>query len=450
MELLITNGRVIDPANGIDSNLNILVRDGKIAALTRDIPRGDFTVIDAKNRVVTPGFIDIHMHEAPVCDLGDMESSIFGSMLRMGVTTAVGGNCGDNELPPEEYWNAVSGKLPVNLALMAGHGSARRQAGFRDKYASLSPKNIKEVAKILRTWLDQGCFGISYGIRYIPGINREELMSTARLCKNEKLLISAHVRDDADFIFESLEEFLELGWVYDIPCQVSHIGSMGGYGQMAGVLSMLDEARHKGLDVMADCYPYSAFSTSIGATTYDPGFMERYRCGYDAIILCGGKYDGQHCTEEIFHEMRREAPGTLTVAHVMAPEDVALAMAHPSVMLASDGITEGGSGHPRAAGSFPRLIDRYVRSGVLTLYQAVEKMTHLPARRLGLAHKGNLSIGSDADLVIFDPDTICDKATFAEPSLAPEGIDYVILGGEIACRNGGIVNSTLGKPVRRK
>lgn len=449
MDLLIKNGRVIDPYNKIDSILNILVRDGKIAALTRHIPQGAFTVIDAKNKVVTPGFLDIHMHEAPECDLPDMEASIFGSMLRMGVTTVLGGNCGDNELPPKEYWDAVSGKLPVNLALLAGHSSARRQAGFTDKYASLTTGDIALVAEILDQWLKEGCFGISYGIRYVPGINRQELLETAKLCKEEKLLVAAHVRDDADFIFESIEEFLDLGWTYDIPCQVSHIGSMGGYGQMAGVLSMLDEARLKGLDVMADCYPYSAFSTSIGTTTYDPGFMERYHCGYDAIILCGGKYAGQHCTEEMFHELRREAPGTLTVAHVMAPEDVKMAMAHPAVMLASDGITEGGAGHPRAAGTFPRLIDQYVKTGALSLYQAVEKMTAMPARRLHLQHKGNLSIGSDADIVIFDPDTIRDRATFQEPALAPEGIDYVILDGQIACDHGMIVKNNLGRPIRR-
>lgn len=449
MNLLIKNGRVIDPANKIDSTLNIVIQDGVIRSLTRDIPQGDFTVIDAANKVVTPGFLDIHMHEAPECDLGDMETSIFGSMLRMGVTTVLGGNCGDNELPPKEYWNRVSGCLPVNLALMAGHSSARRAAGFTDKYASLSGEEIGKVAAILQQWLDEGCFGISYGIRYVPGINRQELMDTAKLCQKEKLLVAAHVRDDADYTFESIREFLALGWEYDIPCQVSHIGSMGGYGQMAAVLSMLDEERLKGLDVMADCYPYSAFSTSIGATTYDPGFMERYHCGYDAIILCGGKYAGQHCTEEIFRELRREAPGTLTVAHVMAPEDVRMAMAHPAVMLASDGITEGGAGHPRAAGTFPRLIDQYVKTGALSLYQAVEKMTAMPAERLHLKNKGNLSIGSDGDLVIFDPDTIRDRATFEEPSLAPEGIDYVILAGQVACDHGTIVSSTLGKPVYR-
>ncbi len=449
MDLLIKNGRVIDPANHIDSYLNVVVRDGKIAELTREIPQGDFAVIDAANRVVTPGFLDIHMHEAPVCDLNDMESSIFGSMLRMGVTTVLGGNCGDNELPPTEYFGAVSGKMPVNLALLAGHSSARRQAGFTDKYASLTTEQISKVAEVLEKWLEDGCFGISYGIRYVPGINREELMGTAKLCREEKLLIAAHVRDDADYIFSSIQEFLEMGWEYDLPCQVSHIGSMGGYGQMAHVLAMLDEARVRGLDVMADCYPYNAFSTSIGATTYDPGFMERYRCGYDAIILCGGKYAGQHCTEEMFHELRREAPGTLTVAHVMAPEDVEMAMAHPAVMLASDGITEGGAGHPRAAGTFPRLIHQYVKTGVLSLYQAVEKMTAMPAKRLHLDCKGNLSIGSDGDIVIFDPENIRDCATFQEPSLAPEGIDYVILDGCVACDHGRIIDSTLGKPLYR-
>lgn len=449
MNLLIKNGRVIDPANQVDSLLNVVIQDGKITALTREIPQGDFTVIDATGRVVCPGFLDIHMHEAPEVDLPHIEDSIFGSMLQMGVTTALGGNCGDNELPPREYWEKVSGRLPINLALLAGHSSARRQAGFLDKYAPLTLEQSQSVAEILAQWLDEGCFGISYGIRYVPGITRQELLESARLCQKDNLLIAAHVRDDADYIIPSIEEFLELGWEYHIPCQVSHIGSMGGYGQMSQVLSLLDESRLRGLDVMADCYPYSAFSTSIGATTYDPGFMERYHCGYDAIIVCGGKYDGQHCTEEMFQELRRDAPGTLTVAHVMSPEDVTMALAHPAVMLASDGITEGGAGHPRAAGTFPRLIHQYVKTGALSLYQAIEKMTAMPARRLHLPHKGNLSIGSDADIVIFDPDTIEDRASFQSPMLPPVGIDYVLLGGQIACEKGKIINSTLGQPLRR-
>lgn len=450
MKTWITGGRVIDPRSHIDSKLNVVLEGGKVVALTTDAPDLGARIIHAENRVVCPGFLDIHMHEAPVADLSDIEGSILGNMLRMGVTTALGGNCGENVLPPKEYFQRVEGRLPIYLALLAGHGAAREAAGYTDRYQSLAPEQVHRVADILNAWLEDGCFGISYGIRYYPGTTREELLETAQLCQKEHLLVAAHVRDDADYNFDSITEFLEPGWKYGLKMQVSHLGSMGGYGQMAQVLSMLDAARAGGLDVMSDCYPYDAFSTRIGETTYDPGFLERYHCDYSAIGLCGGTYDGQRCTKEIFDELRKEHPETITVGYVMQPEDVRMAMAHPAVMLCSDGLMEAHEGHPRAAGTFPRLIAQYVRTGTLSLYNAIEKMTSMPAQRIGLSQKGSLAPGCDADVVIFDPDTIEDRATFQQPDLPPVGIDYVLMGGEIACDHGNIVNGTLGAPILRK
>lgn len=450
VRMVIENGLVLDPENRIQSRLHLILEDGKVAALTRESPEGDLRRLDAAGKIVCPGFLDIHMHEAPAEELQNLEHSIFGCMLRMGVTTALGGNCGENVLPPPVYFEKAAGGLPVNLCMMAGHGSAREAAGFQDKYATLNGAQIAKVREVLAQWLEAGCFGISYGIRYYPGMNRQELMETAQLCQREHLLVSAHVRDDAAYIFASIDEFLEAGWNYGLKMQVSHLGSMGGYGQMAQVLAQLDEARLHGLDVMADCYPYSAFSTQIGETTYDPGFLERYQCDYDAIVLCDGPYQGQRCTKEIFEILRRDYPETITVAHVMQPEDVAMAMAHPAVMLCSDGLMHSRQGHPRAAGTFPRLIAEYVREGSLSLYDAVEKMTALPARRLGLKKKGNLAPGSDADVVIFDPETIRDRATFETPDLPPEGIDYVFVNGEIACDHGVLVQDRLGRVLKRQ
>ena len=446
---LIENGLVIDPQNRIQSRLNVLIEDGKISGLTRGTPAGEWRRIDASGKVVTPGFLDIHMHEAPLTDLEHVEDSIFGCMLRMGVTTVLGGNCGDSILPPLEYLERVRDGLPVNLCMLAPHGVAREAAGYTDKYASADTAGIGRICRILRQWLEGGCYGVSYGIRYFPGTNRRELMETARICEGGELLVAAHVRDDAQYIFDSIDEFLEPGFAYGLKMQVSHLGSMGGYGQMAEVLSRLDEARGSGLDVMSDCYPYSAFSTEIGSCTYDPGFLERYRCGYDAVKICEGPYKGQVCTQEIFYNLRETYPGTITLAHVMDPDDVAMALAHPAVMLCTDGVMHAGQGHPRGAGGFPRFLAEYVRGGTLTLYEAVEKMTAMPARRLGLKNKGNLSVGSDGDLVIFDPETIRDRATFEAPNLPPEGIDYVLIGGEVACGHGQILRSRLGKPMRR-
>ena len=178
-------------------------------------------------------------------------------------------------------------------------------------------------------------------------------MQTASPCRDYGRLIAAHIRSDADEVFDSERELLEIGRRLGIPVQVSHIGSMAGFGQMEEFLRIADECRLRGLDVSCDCYPYYAFSTTLGSTTYDDGWMERYGCGYDAVELCEGEYKGQRCTEEIFKKVRREMPECLTVCYVMRERDVDLALSHPNVMLASDGIMSHGQGHPRAAGDIP-------------------------------------------------------------------------------------------------
>ena len=218
---------------------------------------------------------------------------------------------------------------------------------------------------------------------------------------------------------------------------------------MEEFLKMVDEYKMNGLDVSCDCYPYYAYSTSIGATTYDDGWMERYNCDYDVIELCEGKYKGQRCTKEIFEEMRRDFPGCLTVCHVMRPDDVDGAFRHPNVMLASDGILSRGQGHPRAAGAFPRLYAEFVRPGKLDLYKAVSMMTSEPAAKMGLVSKGRLNVGADADVVIFDLETIQDGGTFGDPILPPKGIDYVFIGGEIAAKDCQVVKTNLGKALRK-
>lgn len=450
MELLIKNGLVIDPANQVYSKLNLLVRDGRVAGLYRKEPPCE-QVIDAAGMCVCPGFIDIHMHEDPYDEeREEFAVSISDCMLRMGVTSVIGGNCGINVLDPARYLELVDQKgLPVNVGLMAGHSFMREKAGCMDKYAGISEAELDNVKGYLRESLEAGCFGISYGIRYVPGIDRRELHETAALCKKDDRMISAHVRDDAAFIFESVLELLDAGEEHGLPVLVSHIGSMGGYGQMRELLAMLDARRANGLRVSCDCYPYYAFSTRIGETTYDDGFLERYQSDYSCIELCEGPYRGQRCTKEIFDELRAHAPRTITVGHVMKPEDVDMALLHPAVMVASDGLMDAGQGHPRAAGTFPRFFNQYVASGRLSLYEGIAKMTSMQAEKLGLGQKGRLNAGADADIVIFDPSALKDQATFQEPAAAPQGIHYVLIGGEMAVEHGSIVNHNLGRALRK-
>ncbi|HNX32008.1 MAG TPA: amidohydrolase family protein [Holophaga sp.] len=449
MRTLIQNGLLVDPANRVQAPLNLLVEDGTVAAVTRERPQAD-EVIDAAGMIVAPGFVDLHMHEDPVGGDGAIETSIFNFMLRMGVTTAVGGNCGMNEHEPGDYLDIVDRDgAPVNVALLAGQAYFRQKAGATDKYRPATPGQRREEARGLAESLDRGCLGVSYGIRYSPGIDQAELEETAAVCRKQDKLIAAHIRDDAEAVFGALKELLDAGRELGLPVEVSHIGSMAGFGQMARFLAMVDEYRMNGLRVDCDCYPYYAFSTHLGSTPYDDGWMDRYGCGYDVVELCEGKYKGRRCTKEIFDEVRRDHPDCITVCHVMKPGDVDLALGHPSVMLASDGILNRGQGHPRAAGAFPRLIAQFVRTGKLTLHEAVAMMTSMPAEKLELKRKGRLNAGADADIVVFDLEKIQDRATFSAPTLAPEGITHVLIGGRIAMKDGRVAEDRLGRSVRK-
>jgi len=448
MKTLIRGGRVIDPANRVDAHLNLLIENAKIIWAGESEPAAD-EIIDAAGSIVAPGFIDIHMHEDPVGPDGRIEYSIFKSMLRMGVTTAVGGNCGINEYDPAEYLNIVDRDgAPVNVAMLAGHEYFRCQAGATDKYAHATESQKSAMIAGIQTALSAGCIGLSFGLRYIPGTDADELYRAAACCRPKKQLITAHVRDDADHIFESIAEICDLGKRLGLPVQISHIGSMGGFGQMENMLRQVDAYRLNGLDVGMDCYPYYAFSTEVGATTYDDGWLERYHCDYSVLEFSEGKYRGQRATPETFAEMRRDCPEYLTVCHVMKPQDVDRALAHPSVMLASDGILDHGQGHPRASGTFPRFVAEFVRKDKVDLYTAIEKMTSMPAERLGLKNKGRLNAGADADILIFDPDRIADRATFEQPMLPPVGIDRVIISGRTAAKDNVIVDDRAGKAIR--
>ena len=312
MKTLIKNGLLIDPAAGVHARLNLLLADGRVTAVTAEEPEAD-RVIDAAGRVVCPGFLDMHMHEDPVEADGtiyaDPERSIFRCMLRMGVTTAVAGNCGENQYHPADYLDIVDRDgTAVNVAMLAGHGWFRAQAGAADKYAPASATQIETMANAITESLRRGCIGVSYGIRYIPGMDEIELRLTALPAAAAHKVVAAHIRDDAEAVFGATREFLDGCAPLGVPLEVSHIGSMAGFGQMERFLTLIDAYRMNGMDVMCDCYPYDAFSTGIGETTYDPGWLERYGCGYDVVELVEGKYKGQRCTQAIFEEMRAEHP----------------------------------------------------------------------------------------------------------------------------------------------
>lgn len=262
-------------------------------------------------------------------------------------------------------------------------------------------------------------------------------------------IIAAHIRDDASKVIPSIAELVEVAAKLGLPAQISHIGSMGGYGQIDDALAFIDYNRSKGFDIYADCYPYAAFSTCIGETTYDDGFLARYNTTYENIEIADGPYRGMRCTEELFKKLRALAPNTITIGHVMKESDVEKALIHPGVIIGSDGFMHSGEGHPRAAGTFPRVISEYVRKRkLLSLNEAISKMTWQTAERFGI-RGGNLSVESAADIVVFKVEEIEDRATFGNPSLPPKGIEYVVLDGKIAVNHGEIISRSLGRSIRK-
>ncbi len=449
MKTLIYGGRVIDPAQNINEVANVLIEDGEIACITQESPEHD-ELIDATGRFVVPGFIDIHMHEDPYDpEKGELLQDISRSMLLMGVTTAIGGNCGDNYADPRLYLDHIDeyGNC-MNLGLLVGHTWVREQCGGTDKYAQVDDAVIDRMEAMAKDCLDCGCMGVSFGVKYVPGTRMEEMTRLAALCAPSGRLVTSHVRNDVSRVFAAVREMDDLAKATGCRVQISHIGSMGGYGQMKQLLADIEGYRANGTDIMCDCYPYTAFSTFIGSTTYDPENFAEYDADYSAILMSTGKYAGKRCTKEIYEWERANAPEDITVGFLMTEEDVDMALRHPLVMLGSDGLRHGDQGHPRAAGAFPRFIAEYIRTGKVSLMEGLAKMTSMPAERLGLARKGNLKTGSDADIVIFNYATICDKATFEQPALPPEGIDYVLIGGKTAVKDGKIADEHLGRSVR--
>ena len=457
--VLIKNGRIIDPKQNIDRVASLLIEDGRIKGIFDESETfgdaeefDDATVIDATGKIVCPGFVDIHMHEdLYLAEKDCLETHMAESALLMGVTTQIGGNCGENVYPPDRYLDILERDgAPVNVGLLVGHTFLRGEEGRHDKYKPIGQDDLDKMVQSCQHYLDAGCLGVSYGVKYIPGTTWEEIISLAKLCKKDNKLVASHVRMDVEEVFASAEELARICREADVKVQFSHVGSMGGYGQMSRLLPQLEGYHEEGLDLLCDCYPYSAFSTVIGATTYDEGFLELYEeKDYSGILIVNGKYAGRRCTKEIYEDLRANAPDTATVAYFMKDEDIDMALLSPLVMVGSDGLRKEGRGHPRASGTFPRFIKNYIKTGRIGLMEGLAKMTSMPAERLNLSKKGNLYPGSDADIVIFDLEEISDCATFEDGQIPPKGIDYVLIGGEIAADHGRIVKRDLGKCIRR-
>lgn len=452
-DLAINNGNVADVKNGLLTRANIGIKDGKIESISQTELTGIRTV-DASGMVVSPGFIDIHMHEDQLDEIDGnkyIEEDIFKKMVLMGVTTCIGGNCGIRMDDAEGYFSTIDKQgISLNFGAYLGYSNLREKIGAKDNYKPLTKEEIQKVKNLIRAGLEAGALGLSFGLEYTPGSTTNEMIEIAEVLNEYPgKLLSAHFRYDANDGMKAIKELIYISWVTGVPMQISHIGSCTAYGMMDQSLALLEKARSIGIDVMADCYPYNAFSTYVGTAVFDGDCFGRWGKDYNAILVSEGKYAGKYCTKEIFEYIRENEPNTLVVAFVMDEKEVEKALVDPLVMIASDGLTHLGQGHPRAAGTFPRVLSQYVRDKKsMSLLTALSKMTIMPAERLGLSNKGSFTLGSDADIVIFDPNKIRDKADFEQPSLIPEGVAFVIVNGKIVAEEGRLTGEKPGKAIR--
>lgn len=445
LHLLITNGVYPDFEKKEMVKANIGIENGKITYIGAETPEAE-TVIHAEGKVVSPGFIDIHMHEEDFVHEGK-QFIIANMMLEMGVTTAVGGNCGVQKQPLSVFKSVLDelGGSPVNYMILAGYNHFRTEMGI-GRYEHPSQEQMDELREIMKRELAEGAYGISFGIEYDPGITYDEMLWAVRASDDPHLLVSAHYRDETkkDDLFP-VEEMIRFS--QDIPqkFQISHLSSCSATGSMKEALDCINAAMEKDPTLNYDTYPYNAFSTEIGSAVFEDGCLEGWGKDYKDILLTDDPYKNVYCDEEIFRKARAEYPNMLAVAFVMNEDEIRAAIVNPNGMVASDAILNNGSGHPRAAGTFPRVLGKYVREEkALPLIDALRKMTLEPAKRLELDHKGRIQLGCDADITIFDPDTIIDKADFTQ-LCKPEGINYVLIGGKIALKDGERVNARLGR-----
>ena len=446
-DLVVANGHVLDPATNLDAVRNIGISAGKIAAISASALRGR-AIIDATGLTVTPGFIDLHSH-------GQTPEN-YRFKARDGVTTALEMEVGVSPVP--EWYRARDGKALVNFGATAGHLPARmavmHDSGTllpRDKAVDRAAtlEEQRQILALVRRGLDDGALGIGLGIAYIPLATRAEILGLFQLAAERKTTVYVHMRNGGPVepgVIDALQEVLADAAVTGASVHIVHITSMG-LRETPLCLTMIEGARKRGLDVTTEAYPYTAGMTDLGSAIFSEGWQQRQ--GGISFGELQWAATGERLTAESFARYRKQ--GGMVAVHSIPEDIVRLAMADPMVMIASDGILENGKGHPRAAGTFCRVLGRYVREEhALTLMEAVRKMTVMPADRLGLKTKGRIAVGADADLAVFDPAQVSDHATFENPAQYSTGMAYVLVNGTLVVNKGELVEGvTPGRPVRR-
>lgn len=496
---LITNARIIDGAGNPWYRGNLLIRGSRIEAVGPKIHPQEGRIIDAAGLVVCPGFIDVHNH----CERGLLEFADGQQVVRQGVTTLVGGPCGGSVVDVGAALAQLD-RLPLgpNVCLLAGFNSMRSRCMKGSNARPATEEEIGRICELMERAMKKGAVGMSTGLKYAPFTETAEVIAAAKVVARYGGVHMSHIREEGRGVVEAVAELIRISQESGVAGDISHHKVMGldVRGVSVTTLRMVDEARARGLDITLDQYPYSASSTGLAvlfpiwaksqsaktiAARYadDPAYREKLReaivdimihdrAAEDPakIVIAACAFDPSlngKSLRQILEE--RGAPATTAnaadlvvelnpqgrvscVYHNMDEADVERIMRHPACMIGSDGtVLEYGAGlpHPRCYGTFPRILGVYVRQkGILRLEEAIRKMTSLAAQRMSLSDRGLLRPGMAADIVIFDPDRVIDRATFTDPHQYPDGIEYVFVNGRIVVERGAMTAERPGRALR--
>lgn len=442
-DLVLEGGRVIDPETNLDAVRNVGIGDGRIARIS--VKRLNAKrVINAAGLVVAPGFIDLHQHGQ---ELASQRVKAFD-----GVTTALEMEIGAPDVA--QFLKSKEGHSLIHYGTTASHVAARAlvfgtplnpepdgrtgspEILSKSGAATNDPASPEQIAKIqqrLRDELDAGALGIGMGIQYTPGATRLEVIDMFRVAAERRLPVYTHMRSfgktEPGSDIESVEEVIGAAAITGTPLHIVHINSTCLLDSLE-CLSLVEGARTRGLDVTTEAYPYIAGMTAINSVLFNPGWREKLGIDYGNLVLPD---TGEHLTKDRFEQLHNSSAQQSVLVFANTQEMVDKIIPHPLVMVASD----GAQGHPRNAGCYSRVLAQYVREKkTLTLMEALRKMTLMPAQVLerstpGARRKGRLQEGADADVVVFDAQTISDRATFDKPMEPSVGVQYLVVGGTV-------------------
>lgn len=443
-DLVISGGRVMDPATGFDHVAHVGVDGGTITGISLD-PLAGRTGIDAKGKVVAPGFIDCLSYEPN--DRGARFK------LEDGVTT----NLGMHGMQESGVW------IDTFLATYQGQCRVNFGGAFSDHWvrankfglgvdATASPSQISALAETLEEELLKGWLGVDFEPEYTPGVNGDEIRALATVAKRYEVPCYFHGRysshaDEAKTVPEIIQVAKDTG----ASVHIAHLPSTGGTWDIDTALKEIHTARDQGYDVTACMYPYDYWATFLGSARFNDGWQERFQISYEDLQIANtpNRLDAAG-----FNRGRDQQNSPLCVAYAIPEQTVRTAMADPIVMIGSDAIIDSGNNHPRATGCFSRVLGKFVRDEkVLSLMDGLAKMTIQPAERVGkrapaMQRKGRLQRGADADITVFDPATISDRSSVADTMVASTGVAWVLVGGTVAKNPDGVVEDAVaGQPV---